>query len=180
MLLGQAAGAPWKARFSAFSLDATKTEEGRRGVWDDPAMAPNLRAMEIGIAVRDTLPAEFPRVHAALFAARHDKGLDLRDEAVLRDVLVEHGLDVDDVFATVAGGGPLETLRDEHIRAVTDHAVFGVPTVIAGDPPDAVFVRVMTRPHGDTDMARRTVDQVLDLLIRCPGLNEFKHTRISR
>ena len=173
MLLGPDGGATWTATFSAFYLNAANVDDGRPAVWDD-------LAMQVGIAVRDTLPGEFPRVHAALFAARHDKGLDLRDEAVLRDVLVEHGLDVDDVFATVAGGGPLETLRDEHIRAVTDHAVFGVPTVIAGDPPDAVFVRVMTRPHGDTDMARRTVDQVLDLLIRCPGLNEFKHTRISR
>ncbi len=180
MLLGPDGGATWTATFSAFSLNATKTEEGRPEVWDDPDMAPNLLAMEVGIAVRDTLPDDFDRVHAALFAARHDQGLDLRDEAVLRQVLTEQEVDADGVFATVAGGGPRQTFRDEHTAAVEELAVFGVPTVIAGDPPDAVFVRVMSRPGDDADLARRTVDRVLDLLVDCPDLNEFKHTRISR
>ncbi len=177
MLLGPAAGATWSATFSAFSLNATK---GGDEVWDDPGLEPALLAMKVGVAVRDALPDDFPRVHDALFAARHDRGLDIRQEAVVRQVLVEQGVDADSVFATVAGGGPLETIRAEHTTAVADHGVFGVPTVIAGDPPDAVFVRVMSRPHGDAQMARRTVDQVLDLLVRCPDLNEFKHTHIPR
>ncbi len=177
MLLGPSAGAAWSATFSAFSLNATR---GGDEVWDDPGLEPALLAMTVGVAVRDTRPEEFPRVHDALFAARHDRGLDIRQESVVRQVLDEQGVDADDVLATVADGGPLQTIRTEHTSAVAEHGVFGVPTVIAGDPPDAVFVRVMTRPDGDADMARRTVDQVLDLLIRCPGLNEFKHTRISR
>lgn len=177
MLLGQATGAPWRASFSAFSLNATK---GGDEVWDDPATAPSLLAMTVGVAVRDTLPDDFDRVHRALFVARHERGLDIRDEAVLRQVLDEQGVDAEAVFATVATGRPLETLRDEHTRAVADHGVFGVPTVIAGDPPDAVFVRIMSRPDGDAAMARRTVEQVLNLLLDCPDLNEFKHTRIPR
>ena len=180
MLLGPEAGATWTATFTAFSLNATKVEEGRPEVWDAPEMAPNLLAMEIGIAVRDTLPEHFERVHAALFAARHDQGLDLRDDTVLRKVPAEEGLDADEVFATESEGGPRRTLRTEHTSAVEELGVFGVPIVIAGDPPDAVFVRIMSRPHGDAAFARRTIDQVLDLLADCPGLNEFKHTRIPR
>ena len=180
MLLGPDGGATWTATFTAFSLNATKVEEGRPEVWDDPEMAPNLLAMELGIAVRDNLPDDFDRVHLALFTARHDDGLDLREEAVLRRVLTEQGVDAEKVFETVAGGGPRRTIRAEHASVVEELAVFGVPTVIAGDPPDAVFVRVMSRPDGDAALARRTVEQVLDLLVGCPDLNEFKHTRISQ
>lgn len=181
MLLGPSGGAAWTATFSPFSLNATtQVADGRTDVWADPAMAPALLAMEVGVAVRDTLPDAFDRVHLALFAARHDLGLDIREESVLRQILDEQGVDADDVLAAVADGGPLETLREEHTRAVADHGVFGVPTVIAGEPERAVFVRVMSRPDGDAAMARCTVDRVLDLLLDCPDLNEFKHTRISR
>ena len=180
MLLGPDGGATWTATFTAFSLNATKWEEGRPEVWDDPDMAPNLLAMEVGVAVRDSFPDQFDRVHLALFTARHSDGLDLRDETVLRKVVAEEGVDADQVFEIVAGGGPRRTFRDEHTAAVEELAVFGVPTVIAGDPPDAVFVRVMSRPEGDAALARRTVDQVVDLLTCCPDLNEFKRTRISR
>jgi hypothetical protein len=38
----------------------------------------------------------------------------------------------------------------------------------------------MTRPAGDGDLARTTIDRVLDLLNGHPDLNEFKHTRIPR
>ena len=173
MLLGPDGGATWTATFSAFSLNAANADDGRPAVWGD-------LAMQVGIAVRDTLPAEFPRVHAAVFAARHDDGLDLRREAVLRQVLAQQGLDADEVLATVAGGQPRRTLQTEHTAVVEELGVFGVPTVTAGAPPAAVFVRVMSRPRGDAAMARRTVEQVLDLLVGCPDLNEFKHTRIPR
>ncbi len=180
MLLGPEAGATATAKFTAFSLNATKVEEGRPEVWDDPEMAPNLLAMEVGIAVRDNLPDDFDRVHLALFTARHGDGLDLRQEEVLRQVLDDQKVDADEVFGIVAGGGPRQTFRSEHTAVVEDLAVFGVPTVIAGDPLDAVFVRVMNRPEGDAALARRTVEQVLDLLVDSPELNEFKRTRISR
>ncbi len=36
------------------------------------------------------------------------------------------------------------------------------------------------RPEGDAALARRTVGQVLDLLVDSSELNEFKRTRISR
>lgn len=40
-----------------------------------------------GIAVRDTFPDRFRDAHIALFAAGHDQGRKLNDEAVLRDVV---------------------------------------------------------------------------------------------
>ena len=71
-------------------------------MWDDPEMAGARLAVEVGVAVRDAYPDAFPQLHQALFAARHDDALDIREEDVLRRVLAANGLDPDEVFAIVA------------------------------------------------------------------------------
>jgi hypothetical protein len=172
------AGADWDVEFAPFSLNQVHVEEGGLAVWDDPDKASHLLAMEAGLVVRDTLPDRFFDVHLGLFAARHDEGRDLRDEAVIRDVLGAAGVDGDDVLTTVAEGGPGETFRKAHEAAVSAHHVFGVPTFLLGD--QAVFVRIMTRPGNDATAARSTIEHVLTLLEGHPELNEYKHTSISR
>ena len=171
-------GAPWDVEFVPFSLSQVHVEEGGLPVWEDPAKASNLLAMEAGLAVRDNWPDRFADVHLALFAARHDEARDLREEAVVRDILRTAGLDDDAVLAEVAGGGPRATFRKAHDAAEAEYRVFGVPTFVSGDR--AVFVRIMTRPDGDGALARTTIDHVLDLLDSHPELNEFKHTSIDR
>ena len=44
----------------------------------------------------------------------------------------------------------------------------------------AVFVRLMTRPAGDAELARSTIEHVVALAKSRPELNEFKHTTILR
>ena len=178
VLTGLAAGADWDVRFVAFSLDQVHVEEGELDAWDNPVVCRSLLAGQVGVAIRDQWPESFLDAHAALFACRHDHGGDLRDKAVLRAAIADVGLDPDAVFAEVDGGSPLATFRKEHEGSVAEHRVFGVPTIIAGD--DAVFVRVMHRPRRDGEVAIRTVERVLDLLVGWPELNEFKHTIIPR
>jgi hypothetical protein len=178
VLVGLAAGAPWDVTFVPFALEQAHVAEGEPDVWDDPERTPALLAVQAGVAVRDRFPDQFLVAHGALFAARHDLGFDLRDPDLVKEALGAAGVDGEAVMAEVATGRPLETLRKEHERVVADHAVFGVPTVIAGD--QAVFVRVMHRPLGDADVAVRTVERVLDLVTGWPDLNEFKHTSIPR
>jgi len=178
VLEGLAAGADWDVAFVPFSLDQAHVEEGEPDVWDRPEPTPGLLANEAGIAVRDHFPDALTAVHRALFQARHDRGLDLREPEVVSGVLGEAGVDAAAVMAEVAGGGPRETFRKEHEAAVADHGVFGVPTVIVGNR--AVFVRVMNRPEGDADLAVSTVERTLDLVSTWPELNEFKHTSIPR
>ncbi|HMC41965.1 MAG TPA: DsbA family protein [Acidimicrobiales bacterium] len=172
------AGAPWEVEFAPFSLGQVHVEEGQPDVWDDPAKRANLMAMEAGLVVRDRMPDRFAAAHLALFRARHDNALDLRDEAVLRAALQEAGVDADAVLAEIAAGWPLEVFRKEHEAAVAEHRVFGVPTFVLDDR--AVFVRLMNRPKGDAELARRMVDGVLDLLRGWPELNEYKCTTIPR
>ena len=178
LMEGLRGGADWDVTFLPFSLSQVHVEEGGVDVWDDPSKADALLAMQVGIVVRDRFPDRFLDVHQALFAARHDEGRDIREEAVLRDIVAEHGVDADAVFNEIADGWPIESFRKEHEAAAGDHKVWGVPTFVKDG--QSVFVRLMTRPQGDGAMATKTIERVVDLVGGFPELNEFKHTSIPR
>ncbi len=176
--LALADGADWEVTFLPFSLSQVHVPEGGTPVWDDPTKAPDLLALAAGIVVRDQYPERFLDAHVALFAARHDEGLDLRVPEVVARVLDGAGVPGDAVVAEAGAGGPVQELRRAHEQAVAEWAVFGVPTFVLDDR--AVFVRLMSRPQGDGALARRTVQGVLDLIDSQPDLNEFKYTTLSR
>jgi protein-disulfide isomerase-like protein with CxxC motif len=171
-------GADWEVTWVPFSLTQAHVAEGEIDAWDDPAKADTLLAMEAGLVVRDRFPDQFLAVHRSLFAARHDQGLDLRLRDVVDGVLTDHGIDPSAVAKEIEAGWPRAEFRKAHTQAVESKAVFGVPTFLVGDA--AVFVRVMNRPDGDADVARRTVERLLDAVTGWPELNEFKHTSIPR
>jgi hypothetical protein len=177
VLAGLADGGDWDVRFVPFSLSQAHVEDGDIDVWDEPERDSGLLALQVGVVVRDWFPGQFPAVHRALFALRHDKGQSLRDEALLREVLTEAGVDADVVFDEIATGKPLALVKAEHIEAVQGDKVWGVPTFILDG--QSAFIRLMDRPDGDTAVGRRTVERVLELLT-WPELNEFKHTSIPR
>jgi hypothetical protein len=177
VIAGLRAEAPWRVRFVAFSLSQIHVPEGGTPVWEDPEKAKDLRAMEAGIVVRDRFPEQFLAVHEALFAARHDEGRDLRESDVVADVLTAAGVPADRVLKEIESGEPREVFRREHERSVKEHQVWGVPTFMIDG--HAAFVRLMNRPAGDAEVARHTVEGVLDLLAGWPQLNEFKHTSLS-
>ena len=167
-------GADWDVTFAAFSLSQSHVEDGDADVWDRPAGSAGIRgvtALEWAVAVRDEFPDAFPTFHVGLFDARHADAADVDDPALLRTLTAEAGLSPDEVAGIVAGGTPRKTLAAEHQDLVDQHAVFGVPTFIAGG--EAVFVRMMERHH------RADLERVLDM-VEWNRLNEFKRTRIPR
>ncbi len=172
------AGAEWDVQFLAFSLDQAHVAEGHPPVWDEPDRYPGLLANEAGIVVRDRQPEKFFDAHWALFAARHDKALDLRERDAIARVLDGAGVDGAGVLAEIDAGWPLDVFRKEHEEAVDNADVFGVPTFILEGR--AVFVRLMNRPEGDAKLATATIDKIVDLMQDWPELNEFKYTRINR
>lgn len=171
-------GAPWEVTFSPFSLMQAHVEEGGAPVWDQEEKARGVLALEAGIVVRDRFPDKFLAAHLALFAARHDHGGDLADPEVVRRALAAVGVPGDEVLKEVDQGWPMDTLRTAHEKSVAEHEVFGVPTFVVGDA--AVFVRLMTRPEGDAQRARTSIERVLALITGSPELNELKHTTIPR
>lgn len=184
VLAGLAGGADWNVTFVPFSLGQVHVAEGEPPVWDRPDDDSGLWALQAGTAVRDLFPDAFGAVHRALFAARHDHGLQLRDPDVVVGVLAEHlaAADVETVLEAVKSGEALAVVKAEHEAAVAGPGVWGVPTFFSGEDR-AVFVRLMDRNPGETDEQRahgvRTVERILDLL-EWTDLNEFKATRIPR
>jgi hypothetical protein len=178
LVAGLEAGAGWDLSFTAFSLSQVHVHEGEPDVWDDPSTRDGLLAMLAGIVVRDTRPDHFLQVHRALFSARHDEARDIRRPEVLQAILDEQGLDGADIMATVDEGWALDAFRKEHEAAAADYAVFGVPTFITQGR--AAFVRIMTRPQGDGQLAIRTIERVVDAVGGWTDLNELKHTSIPR
>ncbi len=180
VVAGMRDGADWDVRFVPYSLAQGHVEAEQQDVWerDEPDKVPGVLALQAGLAVRDLDPERFPAVHTALFAARHDQGLDLKDVEVVRNAVAGAGADADAVFAQVQSGTAMDTLRAEHTSAVEQHEVWGVPTFIAGER--AVFVRLMDRPNGDTAGARRTIEHIVDLVEGAPMLHEFKQTDLPR
>jgi hypothetical protein len=169
VLNGLADGRDWSARFHAFSLAQVHVEEGDAPVWDDPVGKSGLLALQWGVAARDSAPQDFAAVHRELFAARHDHGLDLKDEMVLRGAVERAGADADAIAEQVATGKPLEVIISEHTEAVDRWRVFGVPTFIMDDV--ATFIRFMSRGNVDD------LDRALELL-SWQEMNEFKRTRL--
>ncbi|HLG67686.1 MAG TPA: hypothetical protein VKV36_07450 [Acidimicrobiales bacterium] len=178
LVTGLRAGADWDVTFVAFSLDQAHVAEGEAPVFDRPADFPALFVNQAGIVVRDRYPDRFFDAHLALFAARHDRGLDVRDREVVTGVLGELGLPVAEITAAIDEGWPLEVYRKEHTGWVEEHRAFGVPTFVRDG--QAVFVRLMHRPAGNGPLAVSTVERVVDLVAGWPELNELKHTTIPR
>ena len=178
VITGLEGGADWDVTWVPFSLNQAHVADGDVDAWDDPAQADSLYATEVGIVVRDRFPDRFLAVHRGLFDARHVLGQDLRSAEPIDAVLEAHGVDPHAVEQEIEAGWPRATFRKAHTDAVESRAVFGVPTFLAGDA--AVFVRLMEGPKGDADLARRTVDRVLETITGWPLLNEFKHTTIAR
>jgi hypothetical protein len=178
VVTGLEAGAAWNVSFVPFSLGQVHVGEGEPDIWDRPDDDTGLFALQTGTVVRDRHPEAFPGVHRALFEIRHRHGGDLRDREAIEKVLIDHDLDADEVFAEVDRGDALQTIKREHTAYATSHAVWGVPTFIAGD--QAVFVRLMNSPNQNADESIAAVERILDLLTGWVDLNEFKHTSIPR
>jgi hypothetical protein len=178
LALALADGADWDVTFLPFSLGQVHVPEGGTPVWDDPAKAKDLLALGAGVVVRDQYPGRFLDAHVALFAARHDDGLDLRLPDVVARVLDTAGVPGGTVVDEAGADHVVKELRRAHEEAVAKWQVFGVPTFVVGDR--AVFVRLMSRPRGDAALARRTIEGVLELFDAQPDLNEFKYTTLSR
>ena len=172
---GLRAGADWDVTFLPFCLGQAHVEEGQPDIWETPEADSGLLALQLAISLRDNQPHAFIDFHQAMFNHRHNGGGSLKDRATLDRIISENGADPVAAFDDVATGRPLAVIKDEHTLYARSHSVWGTPTFVVGD--SAIFVRLLDHSHGDTAIATRTIERILDD-IEWPILNEFKHTSI--
>jgi len=166
--------------FVPYTLDQGHVEDGSPAVWDDPAYDDRLLALEISVAVRDNFPEKFLDLHAALFEARHAKGIALTTREQLTAIMEARDIDADAVYDLVATGAPRRVIADAWIHYHDDLDVFGVPTFVLDDA-DATFIRLMHGPdQEDRAKSQAVISQLLDLIALQPEINELKHTRLAR
>lgn len=167
-------GADWEVAFTPYSLTQGHVPEGEPAIWEreEPDAESGVLALQVGLAVRDRFPDQFLDAHRELFAARHDRGEDIRDRDVLSKALEAADLDPDAVFEVVDTGEFLATLRAEHETNVDTHHVWGVPTIITGQR--AVFLRLLDRPGDEGAVGRDRIERIVELLDGFPELHEFK------
>lgn len=172
------AGADWDVHFRYFSLAQAHVPDGGTPVWDEPLAKPGVLAALAALVVRERDPGHFLDAHMALYSARHDHTLDLRERQVVVGALDAAGLDGAGIVGEATSVWVVERARAEHEESVQKWDVFGVPTFISGDK--AVFVRLMNRPEGDAKVAETSIERVLDILDNFTELNEYKFTKIPR
>jgi hypothetical protein len=168
-------GGDYDVHFIPFSLTQAHLEVGETPVWTAPAQDSGIEALQASVAIRDHQPEQFIAAHRALYEFRHTEAGNLRDRIALNAVLQGAGVDTDAVWAVVDDGESLATIEAEHTRCAQSHDVWGVPTFIQGTA--AVFVRLLATADGNSDLARSTVDRILDQM-EWSLLNEFKHTSV--
>lgn len=180
VLVAMAEGLELDVRFEPWTLSQGHVAEGAPDVWDDPAQAGALVALEASVAVRDLMPEQFAAAHGALFDARHARSIPLSTVEQVTEVLASVDIDADAVFAEVASGRPKRHIADAWTHYHDDLDVFGVPTFVVDDA-DATFVRLMDGPD-PKDPARSVgvVTGLLELVVGNTDINELKHTRLSR
>ncbi|MBW3537346.1 MAG: DsbA family protein [Actinobacteria bacterium] len=176
VLAGLEAGADWNVSFSPFALDQAHVADGEPEIFDQTEYRPSLLGLAAGVTVRDHHPDRFAAFHKAMFSARHDEARDIRAESVVRAVLGDQGLDADGVVDKFDES--VAKIRDEHMGAVEEHQMFGVPTFVIGDR--AVFVRLMDRAGPDPQASAQAIEGVLRTVEGMPNLNEYKFTKIPR
>lgn len=172
---GLRAGADWNVTFLPFCLGQAHVEYGEQDIWETPERDSGLLALQLAISLRDQQPDALLDYHQAMFNYRHVSGGNLNDRAQITAIIESAGGNAEQAFADVESGRTLTVVREEHSKYVNSHQVWGTPTFIVDGK--AVFVRLLDHAHGDTDVAKRTIDRILDD-IDWPILNEFKHTSV--
>ncbi len=169
------AGADFDVNFVAWTMSQGYKAEGAPDVWNDPARDAELLSLAVSVSIRDQQPDRFLRAHAALFRARHERGIRLVTMEQIEQVLADQDIDLAMIRDDVASRRPHKVIGANFERYEALEA-FGVPTFVVGS--DATFVRYMTGPTDDAQASIKLIDSIVTLIEAQPELNEFKHTRL--
>ena len=124
---------PLEVTWRPFSLAQVNQKNGPDyRAWDEPddGLDPSLWGLRAGQAARRQGEDALRSFLLLLLRARHQDRVELNDEAVLRTLAEEAGLDADRFDADLRDRSTLDEIAASHAHAVDAVGVFGTPTFV--------------------------------------------------
>jgi predicted DsbA family dithiol-disulfide isomerase len=158
-------------RWRYFSLTQVNSRNHGWTVWGAPESEPVRGRLAFKAAEAARRQGRFDVFHAALLNARHRDRLDIDDVAVVEQVAVDSGLDLETFRTDIASASIVGALASDHEHAVATHGVFGTPTFVFPNGSTA-YVRLSEGPTGPD--ALRVFDSLLAVAADEPRILEIK------
>ncbi len=163
-----------EVRWRYFSLTQVNSKDDGWTVWSAPAAEKVRGRVAFAAAEAASRQGRFDDIHMPLLLARHRDRLDIDDPAVVEQVAVAAGLDVDRFRRDLGTSDILDGLARDHRHAVGDLGVFGTPTFVFADGA-AAYVRLA---DGVEDRgALEVFDRLLSVAAAEPRIMEIKRPR---
>jgi predicted DsbA family dithiol-disulfide isomerase len=163
-----------KVSWRYFSLAQVNSKDDGWTVWDAPAPEKVNGRLAFKAAEAARRQERFTDLHMPLLQARHRDRLDIDQVEVVERVAVDSGLDLEQFRKDVADPGILGSLARDHSLAVSEHGVFGTPTIVFPNGASA-YVRLAEAPAGPD--AIRVLDRLLAVAAGEPTILEIKRPR---
>jgi len=163
-----------EVRWRYFSLTQVNSKDDGWTVWSAPE-SENVRG-RIAFAAAEAARRQgrFDDLHMPMLQARHRDRLDIDDPAVVEQVAVDVGLDVERFRSDLADPKILDGLARDHGEAVAELGVFGTPTFVFADGASA-YVRLADGV--DDNAAPEVFDRLVTVAAAEPRILEIKRPR---
>jgi predicted DsbA family dithiol-disulfide isomerase len=137
-----------------FSLAQVNSDQGEEfRYWEQPGALDGsdntLLALRAGLAARRQGQEAFDAFFMNLLTARHRDKRDLMDAAVVHGAAKTAGLDMSRFLEDLADPELVREVGASHTRAVEEHGVFGVPTVVFPNG-HAAFLKMFVPPEAES------------------------------
>jgi predicted DsbA family dithiol-disulfide isomerase len=158
-------------RWRYFSLAQVNSKDDGWTVWEAPESEHVKGRLAFKAAEAARRQDRFEDFHLPLLQARHRDRLDIDDVAVVEQVAVEAGLDLDRFRKDVADPEIVYAIARDHQPAVKEHGIFGTPTFLFPSGA-AAYVRLSEAPNGSD--AVRIFDRIVSVAGDEPRILEIK------
>ena len=128
-------------RWRYFSLTQVNSKDDGWTAWDAAPTEHVRGRLAFQAAEAARRQERFEAMHWRLLRARHHDRLDLDDPSVIEKIAGEADLDVNRFRADLDDRTTLDALAADHTTAVTQHGIFGTPTLVFPDG-QAAYVRL--------------------------------------
>jgi len=160
-----------KVHWRYFSLTQVNSKNDGWTVWTAPASEMVRGRLAFAAAEAARRQGRFDAFHHALLSARHRHRLDIDAPDVIDDVARAAEVDVDRLRSDVADPGILDALASDHMHGVSEHGIFGTPTLVFADGASA-YVRLAEPVAGDNSL--EVFERLLAVAASEPRILEIK------